>query len=490
MTSAIVVARIGLAAILALAGVAKLADRKGSAQAAREFGLGRLASAAAGLVPILELGLAAALVPAWSARVAAAGVVVLLSSFTVAMAVALARGRRPDCHCFGRLHRSHAGLAGLTRNAGLLAVAAVVASRPAASAGWPELAVSGAIALVTVQAIAGYALLRRYGRALRRVEELEAGIERPAALVVGDPAPDFALARLDGSEATLRGLLQPARSLLLVFVNPLCGPCHALLPALARLDERVALVFVSEGDGDANAAFTEYGEVVLEREREVAALYGVVATPSAILIGPHGQVERPLTAGAGACASLVAEAPAREEPEVSTRERARTAVGVAGGLALWTAAAAGAARASSAAPLNDPQVAMIDAVLRAAGPGLRAASERSLKAMRAQASLRRGKQKRAKEAAARRALAAERTQVLALRSQLAELALQPSPPTAHNARVSALLGLDMLAQSLQTRMRAIGAAAKVAGPLIEQADRLLVRALDSITASAELLARG
>lgn len=90
MTSALVFARIGLAAILAFAGVAKLADREGSARAAREFGLVRLASAAAVLVPVVELGLAAALVPASSAQVAAAGVVVLLSAFTAAMAVALA----------------------------------------------------------------------------------------------------------------------------------------------------------------------------------------------------------------------------------------------------------------------------------------------------------------------------------------------------------------------------------------------------------------
>src|SRR5690348_1071380 len=102
----LVFVRIGLAAVFAVAGVAKLMDREGSAGAARGFGLGSFASVAALVVPLVELTLAPALIPASSARFAAAGAAALLATFTVAIGVALARGRRPDCHCFGQLHSS------------------------------------------------------------------------------------------------------------------------------------------------------------------------------------------------------------------------------------------------------------------------------------------------------------------------------------------------------------------------------------------------
>src|SRR5262249_60555088 len=115
---------------------------EGSARAAREFGPGRFAPVAAVLVPLVELALAAALFPASSARFAAAGAAMLLAAFAVAIAVALARGRRPDCRCFGKLHSYQAAPAALLRNTALAALAVLVVLRPAAQPGWLELAAS------------------------------------------------------------------------------------------------------------------------------------------------------------------------------------------------------------------------------------------------------------------------------------------------------------------------------------------------------------
>src|SRR5947208_3641154 len=106
------------------------------------------------------------------------------------------------------------------------------------------LAVAGVAKLADREGAARAARDFGLGRALRRIGELEAGVEQPAALTAGDEAPGFALLRLGGGEATLDELLEPERSLLLVFVDPGCGPCHSLLPELAGwIGDRVAPVF-------------------------------------------------------------------------------------------------------------------------------------------------------------------------------------------------------------------------------------------------------
>src|SRR5262245_60297445 len=93
------IARMVLAAVFAVAGITKLADRAGTRKSLADFGMPEIvASPVAILLPIMELACAAALVPLASAFVGAAGSLGLLSLFTLAMVVTLARGRRPDCH--------------------------------------------------------------------------------------------------------------------------------------------------------------------------------------------------------------------------------------------------------------------------------------------------------------------------------------------------------------------------------------------------------
>jgi uncharacterized membrane protein YphA (DoxX/SURF4 family) len=119
------VARLVLAAVFAAAAWAKLADRAGTEQAARDFGVSAAASSAVAFaVPVAELTVAVLLVFGGSVLVVGAlGAVVLLAVFTVAIIVSLARGRRPDCHCFGRVRVETVGSRTLVRNGVLLAVA-------------------------------------------------------------------------------------------------------------------------------------------------------------------------------------------------------------------------------------------------------------------------------------------------------------------------------------------------------------------------------
>src|ERR671933_307156 len=50
----------------------------------------------------------------------------LLLVFVAGIGYNLARGRTPDCHCFGQLHSAPAGWSTLARNAVLALIAAVV----------------------------------------------------------------------------------------------------------------------------------------------------------------------------------------------------------------------------------------------------------------------------------------------------------------------------------------------------------------------------
>jgi uncharacterized membrane protein YphA (DoxX/SURF4 family) len=127
MDAALLVARLLLALVFAVAGVAKLVDRTGSRQAIIDFGLPRaLASPLGILLPLCELAVAAALIPPPTAWWGAIGALALLLVFVVGIGANLARGRKPDCHCFGQLHSAPAGPKTLARNAALAAVAALV----------------------------------------------------------------------------------------------------------------------------------------------------------------------------------------------------------------------------------------------------------------------------------------------------------------------------------------------------------------------------
>src|SRR5688572_10702333 len=126
MDTMLLVARVLLAGVFGVAGLAKLADRPGSRQALIDFGLPATLVRSLGLLlPLAELAVAAALLPLTTAWWGALGALALLLVFGVGIAGNLARGRRPACHCFGQLHSAPAGRATLLRN-GVLAVLAGV----------------------------------------------------------------------------------------------------------------------------------------------------------------------------------------------------------------------------------------------------------------------------------------------------------------------------------------------------------------------------
>src|SRR5579862_8450203 len=134
-------ARFALAAVFAVAGLAKLRDVGGSRKSLGEFGVpGAFTPALALLLPLAELACAIALLRDRWAVPGAIGAMALLGVFSVGITVNLARGRTANCHCFGQLSSSPVSWRTLVRNVALLGLAIVVAwEADQTPSAWPAL---------------------------------------------------------------------------------------------------------------------------------------------------------------------------------------------------------------------------------------------------------------------------------------------------------------------------------------------------------------
>jgi thiol-disulfide isomerase/thioredoxin len=352
METALLIGRVLLALVFATAGAAKLADLGRSRKSMADFGIPATLAAPFGiLLPVAELAVTAALLPASTAWWGTLGAFVLLLVFLAGIAYNLARGRKPNCHCFGQLHSAPAGWKTLARNGVFAAVAAFLVWQ-----GWEGNVGSSAVAwigaLSTAQLLgliggvlvlgllAGQwwfllHLMRQNGRLLVRLEALEnnpggggaeasqdGGPARPAeGLPVGTEAPSFALEGLYGETLTLDALRAPGKPVMLLFTDPGCGPCNALLPEIGRWQEdhsdKLTLALVSRGKPDENKAkASEHGltRVLLQKDWEVSEAYEVRGTPSTVVVRPDGTIGSGVAGGAEAIRTLitqVVEAPAR-----------------------------------------------------------------------------------------------------------------------------------------------------------------------------------
>ena len=340
----VLLARGVLALVFVVAGLTKLADLSGSQAALRDFGVPATLSRPFGvLLPLAEVVVGVALLPAVSAWWAALGALALLLLFIAGIGYNLARGRTPDCHCFGQLHSAPAGWPTLIRNAVLAAGAGLIVwpGPPAADPnvlGWfsalpltQRLALLAGVLVGAVLVGEGWVLLQvlnQQGRLLLRIEALEAMLGAsgvapqpgPAAaaaapapgLPLGSSAPSFALATLAGESVSLTALRALGKPVLLIFSHPDCGSCNALLPEIGRWQRdyaaKVAVALISRGTVEANRAkVTEHGltHVLLQREGEVALAYGASRTPCAVLVHRDGTIGSPLAEGADAIRALL-----------------------------------------------------------------------------------------------------------------------------------------------------------------------------------------
>jgi thiol-disulfide isomerase/thioredoxin len=326
-------AALTLTAVFGVAGIAKLIDRKGTGEALHAFGAPAFAVPVLALVlPLAELAVAGALLVPATRIAGSAGAFALLGLFSVAIAVSLARGRTPDCHCFGQVHSSPASWRTLVRNgvlagvAGLSVAAGLAGERPSAFA-WlgglsgTEIALVALGLAVAAAASAGtlafLSLVRSYGGALLRLEAIErrlveAGLsvedeESPPEIghEPGTPAPGFVAADVQGEPVSLDDLLAPGLPLVLFFTSPTCGPCEALMPDVAAWQAeyagRLTVAIADAGEREAALAKAEeHGleHVLVDHELTIQTAYDSGATPSAVLVAPDGTIASHVAPGA------------------------------------------------------------------------------------------------------------------------------------------------------------------------------------------------
>jgi uncharacterized membrane protein YphA (DoxX/SURF4 family)/peroxiredoxin len=308
MTTAVLAIRMLLAAVFAVAGIAKLRDLDGSRAAMKDFGVpAGLARTAGVLLPLAEIAVAIALVPTVSARWAAVVALLLLLAFIWGIANALRHGESPDCHCFGQLHSAPAGPSTLARNAALALLAAVVVVKAPGAALDDWVSERSAAELVAVGAgIAAlffgigwlYMWRDRSGLKLQLARAQRLATSAAPGIPIGTPAPNFTLPDLHGNDISLESLLERGHPVLMVFVSPGCEQCVELLPKISRwqrsLSDRLTLVLMSTGSVKRNKPiFEEHGigdDVLLQELMEVTDAFRIRGTPSAVLITPEGMV--------------------------------------------------------------------------------------------------------------------------------------------------------------------------------------------------------
>jgi peroxiredoxin/uncharacterized membrane protein YphA (DoxX/SURF4 family) len=316
MNDALVIARLFLAAVFVVAGVAKLADRPGTRQALANFDVpARLINPVVLLLPLAELAAATALVFPTTARWGATGSLVLLALFVVGLTRVLRRGEAPDCHCFGQVHPKPASWMTVARNLVLALPAAYVAlTGPGPSLiSWVTSNNATDLWLIAIGTLATLAtttsvFLWRENRRLRSTD----GRAVAAPRQIGALAPQFTLPSTGGRVVSLQDLLADDRACVLTFVSPGCGPCQLLLPELARWHDtitgRLALTMVAPAEvTEAEKLAREHAltDVLIDEQSTVMHAYGVWATPSAVLVASDGTMRSAPVAGPVEIESLI-----------------------------------------------------------------------------------------------------------------------------------------------------------------------------------------
>jgi peroxiredoxin/uncharacterized membrane protein YphA (DoxX/SURF4 family) len=359
-------ARLILAAVFLVSGISKLFDLAGSQAAMRSFGVPESLSRVGGvLLPIVELVIAVFLIPQSTALWASWLALLLLAVFIVGVAYNLSRGRTFDCHCFGQLTTSEIGTSTLVRNVVLAVLAAFVAISGVTTASgvgpsvrevFGEMSafewVMLALGVIVLLALAGVAwllvhLLGQNGRLLVRLDRIESALEdadielldeddedeedeeEEEGLPFGAPAPAFSLSGLYGETMTLDALRAAEKPVLLIFSDPGCGPCNAMMSDVGKWQrdhaDKLNVVVVSRGAIEENRAKKKQYNlttVLMQQDNEVADAYLTYGTPTAVLVRPDGTIGSAAAGGSDEIRTLVRQAVEGKVPVPAARPAA------------------------------------------------------------------------------------------------------------------------------------------------------------------------
>jgi peroxiredoxin len=331
----LLIARLFLALVFGVAGIAKLADRTEGRRSFTNFGVPEtLATPLSWLLPFVELIIAATLIPLGTAWWGSIGALAMLSIFTVAIGISLARGRSPNCNCFGKLHSEPVSLGTLVRDLVLVGIAGVVVSQGQNNQGLSAVAwlndLRTAEVVYLVLGVCAIGLLAGalvfLNRILKQQSKLLSGIEavrttigedaksmtivrKEAAppqegLPIGALAPKFSLPTINGDVVFLDGLLEAGKPVLLVFASPNCWGCKVLLPVVRAWQDNYAsqltIAIVSKGtitEIRSELAKYEISNLLIDERSEVSDDYQAKWSPSAVLINPTGRIASHLSLG-------------------------------------------------------------------------------------------------------------------------------------------------------------------------------------------------
>ena len=317
MNTVLVVARVGLAFVFAVAAFGKLADMRGWRTALEGFNVPRqLVPTVAVVLPIAELASVLTLLLEPTVPIGAALALALLLAFIGGITAALRRGTRPDCHCFGQLQSEPVGTETLVRNVllGAVAVLVLIGGPGPAIDGWARTSNGNLVALAAVSLIAIVLAYVCYSQWRVQHPAVRRAVLPPADMVIlqpGQPVPSFAAANADGTTVSSAELLAEAPRSVLVFTSATCGPCVSLLPELARwrrqLAGRIAIHVLSAGDETESRRIAEEHElpVLLDPDSAAATAVGVHGTPSALAVDKAGRVMTMMAVGAPSIEAMI-----------------------------------------------------------------------------------------------------------------------------------------------------------------------------------------
>lgn len=330
MEAVLLLIRIFLFGVFALAGIGKLLDLEGSEKAVKEFGVNEeLAKPLAIFLPASELLIALAFLTVSTSWFGAIGAVLLLAVFICGMIWQMAKGNAPDCHCFGAIHSEPVSKKSLIRNIvfAILAFSLVASGKNNQGLSFTDLTSEMAIQLFLGLATIGLLgavvfylkkISEQQTQIMRRIEILEIvaheggerEVERQEAgnphdsLPMGAGIPEFELPDLTGKIVTTGHLIARTKPLLFFFVSPTCAPCQALLPEIEHwqdvLKDQVEFVFISSGKAEDNAkkfGGDKYKTILLQDDKEVATMFQAKWTPTAIFVNKDGLIASHLAVG-------------------------------------------------------------------------------------------------------------------------------------------------------------------------------------------------
>lgn len=327
--------RILLAGIFALAGIAKFLDLKGSRKAFMDFGVpSSLAMSGAIALSVAEIIIAAMFLSIRTSWYAAIGASFLLLLFIAQMSYQMARGNAPDCHCFGQVHSAPVSVTSIMRNIAFAVPAIFLVLQGEKNQGFSLLDTrldlmqlvfgTAIVALLFAVIFSLSKISQQQGEIIRRIEVMElvardgTQVEREDVvsphdgLPIGAVVADFELPDINGKTVSLTDIRSAGKPVLFFYVSPSCAPCKALVPEFEnwqrQLADKLQIVFLSSGISEEN--IEKFGgesekTILLQKHREVADLFKAQWTPTGILMDANGRIASHAAAGDTAIRELI-----------------------------------------------------------------------------------------------------------------------------------------------------------------------------------------